>query len=55
MDKVIALLILHLLAMVMAILNAVIVNNNVSRVLWIISAICWTLFFINDIVKLVLM
>lgn len=55
MGKVIVLLVLHLVLMVMTIVNAVIANNNVSRVLWIISATCWTLLFIGDVVKLVLM
>lgn len=55
MGNVIVLLVLHLLLMVITIGNAVITNNNVSRVLWIISAICWTLLFIGDVVELVLM
>lgn len=47
--------ILHLFLMIVTIANAVFTKDNVSRVLWIISSVCWTLLFIGDIVELVLM
>lgn len=55
MVDVIVLLISHFSLMFLAIANAVITNNNVIRILWTISTICWTLLFINDIFKLVQM
>lgn len=46
---------LHLFLMFTTIMNAVFTKDNVSRVLWIISSVCWTLLFIGDIIELVLM
>lgn len=51
----IALLISHFALVFMTIVNAVVANNNASRVLSIVSAVCWTLLFVGDIVKLIQM